>query len=540
MSVHIDIMESNVRTFRKGELFMKRIAIIGSSGGNLYNLGGKEPRKLLGEIIIQAESASIEVTDIVFVGADVSMDSAKDTTGARLFTLEGSEIVSTESTNLKDANQLALEADKKLATKIRDGHIDGIVVVSADPKVVNNESLSAAAETKVPIVGTGGTSMAQVQSQGARVLAVSGTTGTTNRTRAISAITTLAKELGLKYRPIIGGTSGPTTDQGNIRDRISIRGIMMASLPGFIAMALVLAISKIPALAEFGEIFNLLIGALPIVVAAVAAKQVSGLDEIGIVSGIIAGALSGSGGIIGGILGGILAGILAQFMIKKAFEWKIPGTTANIIGGGLSGLIAGLFIYFLVGPIALWAGDGIRNLIEVALNISPALAGVVAGALIWPAIMGGVYHAAILPIVLLEMETTGMSFLGAVDMVGLVMVSAGITLANIIAPRRKENRSLAVPGFLINIGFGTFVEAAYPFMFASKYVMGIAILSSAVGGLLVGILGVFGTAYVPSLVAPGLANNALGFAIAMITSMVLSCLLTIFVNKFTKEKELDD
>lgn len=519
---------------------MKRIAIIGSSGGNLYNLGGKEPRKLLGEIIIQAESASIEVTDIVFVGADVSMDSAKDTTGARLFTLEGSEIVSTESTNLKDANQLALEADKKLATKIRDGHIDGIVVVSADPKVVNNESLSAAAETKVPIVGTGGTSMAQVQSQGARVLAVSGTTGTTNRTRAISAITTLAKELGLKYRPIIGGTSGPTTDQGNIRDRISIRGIMMASLPGFIAMALVLAISKIPALAEFGEIFNLLIGALPIVVAAVAAKQVSGLDEIGIVSGIIAGALSGSGGIIGGILGGILAGILAQFMIKKAFEWKIPGTTANIIGGGLSGLIAGLFIYFLVGPIALWAGDGIRNLIEVALNISPALAGVVAGALIWPAIMGGVYHAAILPIVLLEMETTGMSFLGAVDMVGLVMVSAGITLANIIAPRRKENRSLAVPGFLINIGFGTFVEAAYPFMFASKYVMGIAILSSAVGGLLVGILGVFGTAYVPSLVAPGLANNALGFAIAMITSMVLSCLLTIFVNKFTKEKELDD
>ena len=37
------------------------------------------------------------------------------------------------------------------------------------------------------------------------------------------------------------------------------------------------------------------------------------------------------------------------------------------------------------------------------------------------AIIGGVYHAAILPIVLLEMESTGFSFLGAIDMTGLVM-----------------------------------------------------------------------------------------------------------------------
>ncbi|MFK4997860.1 hypothetical protein ACI2OX_11690 [Bacillus sp. N9] len=69
--------------------------------------------------------------------------------------------------------------------------------------------------------------------------------------------------------------------------------------------------------------------------------------------------------------------------------------------------------------------------------MNPLIAGLIAGLLIWPAIIGGIYHAAILPIVLLEMERTGNSFLGAVDMVGLVMVSAGITLANIISPRDK-------------------------------------------------------------------------------------------------------
>ncbi len=518
---------------------MKRIAIIGSSGGNLFNSGGKEPKKLLGEIITQASSAGIEVGSIVFVGATVSMDNIKENTEARLYSYSDNEIVVSDLELLNKVNEMAIEEDKKLAKDILQGSYDGIVVMSADPKKTNKASFSAAAEKGVPIVGTGGTSMANIQSTGAKVLAVSGTTGTTNRTRAISAITTLSKEFGLKYKPIIGSTQSGVEDKGSLKDRISVRGIMLASLPGFIAMALVLAISKIPALDMFGDIFSALISVLPVVVAAIAAKQVSGLDETGIVAGIIAGALSVNGGIIGGILGGILAGILASFMIKKAFEWKIPGTTANIIAGGLSGLFAGLVVYFLIAPIALMAGDGIRNLIESALNLSPALAGLVAGALIWPAIMGGVYHAAILPIVLLEMETTGMSFLGAVDMVGLVMVSAGITLANIVAPRRKENRSLAVPGFLINIGFGTFVEAAYPFMFSNKFVMGAAVFASAIGGLLVGVLGVYGTAYVPSLVAPGLSNSPFGFAASMIVSMLIAMGLTILANKFTKEK-IDD
>src|SRR5690625_8023454 len=32
---------------RKGERNVKRVAILGSSGGNLYNLGGKNPERLL-------------------------------------------------------------------------------------------------------------------------------------------------------------------------------------------------------------------------------------------------------------------------------------------------------------------------------------------------------------------------------------------------------------------------------------------------------------------------------------------------------------
>jgi hypothetical protein len=117
------------------------------------------------------------------------------------------------------------------------------------------------------------------------------------------------------------------------------------------------------------------------------------------------------------------------------------------------------------------------------------------------------------------MEQAGNSFLGAVDMTGLVMVSAGITLANIIFPREKSEATLAAPGFLINIGFGTFVEAAYPFMFSNKLVFAGAIFSAGLSGLFIGLFGVRGTAYVPALIAPTVSNTPIGFLISMLVAL---------------------
>src|SRR5699024_4446779 len=212
-----------------------------------------------------------------------------------------------------------------------------------------------------------------------------------------------------------------------------------------------------------------------------------------------------------GLIAGIIAGILAYYIFQKTVHWNFPMTTVNIVTGGLAGLISGLFVYALVAPLALKGGEGIRILIDGAIAINPILAGAVAGLLIWPAIMGGVYHAAILPIILLEMETTGNSFLGSVDMIGLTMVAAGINLANIVYPKKKGESTVALPGFLINMGFGTYVESAYSFMFSSKMIFGGAIFSAGLVGLFVGLFNARGTVYVPSLAGPFLSNNIFGF-----------------------------
>lgn len=518
---------------------MKKIAILGSSGGNLYNAGGKNPKKLIKEIKMQADAAEIKIAAVQFVGAEKSMDNAKENTEARLFTWdsEAENLKISEQSKLAQINQLALIEDKKIAELIKNDEVDGLILVSSDPEKINAAAVKAAVEKKIPIVGTGGSSMSEVQYMGADVISSSGTTGTTNRTRAVAAVQAFSKRWNLKYKPTIGSSESSTVDQDeNILRRINFRGIMMAALPGFIAMAVTLALSKVPAFGALSDAFDLLINALPVIIAAIAAKQVSGLDEVGIVAGIVAGVLSTDGGIIGGLAGGILAGILSLYLIRLTLSWNFPGTTANIVAGGLAGLTAGFIVFFLLAPFTLYLGNGIRDIIEAALEFNPILAGALAGVLIWPAIIGGVYHAAILPIVLLEMEQTGSSFLGAIDMTGLVMVSAGITLANILSPRKKSEAAIALPGFLINMGFGTFVEAAYPFMFSDKLVFGGAMLSGAISGAFVGMLGVRGTAYVPSFSAPFLSNNSAGFAISMGVALLSSFAFTFIANKISKNR----
>jgi fructose-specific phosphotransferase system IIC component len=514
----------------------KKIAILGSSGGNLYNLGGKDPKSLLGELIQQIQAAQMEVGAVQFIAAEASMDNVKPTTKASLWTWNGSNIETSFSGTLQEVNERAKLEDEKIAQLITSREIDGLILASADPEGTNKDALTIAAKNKLPATGTGGTSMAKIQSMGVNVVAVSGTTGTTNRTRSIANVFALAKHWDIKYRPAIGN-AGEVNVSGNVFSRISIRGILMASLPGFISMALTLIISKIPGLNSFEKIFETMIAALPVIAATIAAKQVSGLNEVAIVAGIITGTLSVSGGLIGGIIGGVIAGILVQLLLLKCLQWNFPATTANIVAGGISGLVAGLIIYYLIGPLAMMAGDGIRELINLAIQFSPVLCGAIAGVLIWPAIMGGMYHAAILPIVLLEMEKTGNSFLGAIDMVGLVMVSAGITLANIIYPRIKDERALATPGFLINVVFGTFVEASYPFMFSNKIVFAGALISACVGGSLVGFFNIRGTAYVPAVIAPNLSTNWSGFLISMLVAMGISFAFTIVANKISKMKD---
>ncbi|MCD8083365.1 MAG: PTS sugar transporter [Clostridiales bacterium] len=518
----------------------KRIAFIGSSGGNLYKQGGNDINGMMKEVLLQTGAADMQIVFVQYVMASGSLDTVSANSPADLYLWDGTQVQKSFSGTLIEVNETAAQADQELAKLIEDGQIDGIMFVSADPDGANQKAASAAAKAGIPMAGTGGSGVSRIQNLGCNVISASGTTGTTNRTRAVAFTTALAKNWDIHYMPVIGNTGEGAAQktEGNLRQRINFRGIMMTSLPAFITMALCLAISNIPGLSVMADVFDTLVGALPIVICAIAAKQVSGLDEVGVVAGITAGILAVDGGILGGLIVGILAGVLSYYIIVFCFRHKVPGTTANIAAGGLGGLIAGIIGKFAIAPIALMIGNGICSIINAAISFNPVFAGAISGLLIWPAIIGGVYHAAILPIVLLEMEEMGFSFLGAIDMTGLVMVSAGITLANVIMPKQKGEAAVALPGCIINIGFGTFVEAAYPFMFSNRLVFAGALISATLSGAVVGMFNVKGTAYVPAIVAPFMANEGRGlaFAAAMLVAMGAAFAITLFANMLERRK----
>lgn len=256
----------------------KKIAFIGSSGGNLYKQGGNNPSGMIKEILLQTDAADMEITFVQYVLASGSLDTVGEDSAAVLYTWNGNELQEEFTGSLKEVNEKAKETDAGLAELIARGEIDGIMFVSADPDGANKQAVGAAARAGVPMAGTGGSGVARIQNAGCNVLSASGTTGTTNRTRAVAFTTALAKHWGIRYMPVIGntGASAAAKAESNIWKRINFRGIMMTSLPAFIAMALCLALSKIPGLSSLSDVFDTLIGALPIVVCAIAAKQVSG------------------------------------------------------------------------------------------------------------------------------------------------------------------------------------------------------------------------------------------------------------------------
>lgn len=509
-----------------------RIVILGSSGGNLRSHGGNDPAQLIDDVVRQLDAAGFVLDEVQFVSAASSMDGVSRTTSAELWGYDDDGPYVIEEGTLAEINVLARENDERLAARIRDGGIDGLIVMSHDPEDTNSRAIHAAAAAGIPAAGTGGSSVAMAQQLGVQFVAASGTTGTTSSTRAVSYVSGLARHWKVRYRPRLGGSS---TGSGTAADepawkRISIRGIMVGSIPAFISLALLLALSEIPFLEGLGPAFDLMIAGLPVIVSAVAARRISGLDEVGMVAGAVAGILAQEGGILGGLVSGILSGLLAGAIIRRCLEWGFPATTANIVTGALGGLLPGLLVHFVLAPSTSLLGDWVGDGIAWAVTFSPILAGALAGLAMWPALIGGVYHSVILPLVLLEMGQKGHSFFGAVDMAALVIVSLGITLANAVRPRTSGERALAGSGSAVNFFFGTFAEASYPFMFSDKKVFGAALLAATAGGAVVGLTGTEATAYLPAFVAPFIATSSLGLVAAMATSFTIAFLLTLLAN----------
>ena len=123
----------------------RRIAILGSSGGNLRSHGGSDPARLISDVARQVEAAGFALEEVQFVAAASSMDGVSQSTPAALWGLDESGPQILQEGPLSEINSLARENDERLAARVRAGEIDGLIVMSHDPGDTNSQTVTAAA-----------------------------------------------------------------------------------------------------------------------------------------------------------------------------------------------------------------------------------------------------------------------------------------------------------------------------------------------------------------------------------------------------------
>ena len=102
----------------------KKIAFIGSSGGNLYKQGGNDLPAMMKELFGQTKAADMEIVFVQYVLASGSLDNVGPDSPATLFTWNGKEVQPVFQGTLREVDAEAAKVDAQLAKKINDGEID--------------------------------------------------------------------------------------------------------------------------------------------------------------------------------------------------------------------------------------------------------------------------------------------------------------------------------------------------------------------------------------------------------------------------------
>ena len=134
-------------------------------------------------------------------------------------------------------------------------------------------------------------------------------------------------------------------------------------------------------------------------------------------------------------------------------------------------------------------------------------------------------HSIFLPIILIEMELGDASMLGALDLLTLVLVCAGVCLG-LILTGSKEESSLAKRGIAINLLCGDFIEACHPHM-ERNYLVNVAgyVASSLSAAILTG--SCRSSAYLPFPIAIWLADDRSTLLTASVIAFLIPFIATV-------------
>lgn len=189
----------------------------------------------------------------------------------------------------------------------------------------------------------------------------------------------------------------------------------------------------------------------------------------------------------------ILLAVYVLAYLEKFMKRIIPQIMQIILVPGLSMIIMVPLALSCLGPIGIWAGNGIQAAYYVLMNLNTVIGGAVVGGL-WGVFVIFGAHRALLPVGLNDVAVSGkqnlLAFAGAAN-----FAQGGAALGVMLKSKNTEQKSVAASAVISAALVGITEPAIYGCNLRLKKPMVCAVVCGAIGGGIMGLGNVYGDSF---------------------------------------------
>lgn len=235
----------------------------------------------------------------------------------------------------------------------------------------------------------------------------------------------------------------------------------------------------------------------------------------------------------------IILSIWAYSYLYKFLDAKVPETLKLVIIPLVSLVIMVPLTVIVIGPIGVYSGEAVANVVNWLIERSSVLTGIVIGGG-WSVLVSLGIHWAVNPIMINNVSTYGFDYIVPFTFACNFAV-IGTTIGIYFKAKDKKLRSFALTG-LVTIALSAIIEATlFGLLVKNKKLFLAQIIGGAVGGAYLGLMKVVTNAFVfgsvttfPAFVGDK-SSNFIQAMIGLLISMVVSAVLAyMFTNKDEK------
>lgn len=230
----------------------------------------------------------------------------------------------------------------------------------------------------------------------------------------------------------------------------------------------------------------------------------------------------------------IILAVWVQSYVERFARSFIHESVKNILVPMIALLVVIPLTFLVFGPIGHLVSEGLASGFTWIYNLSPILAGVIAGAFWEVFVIFGV-HWGFVPIILSNIAANGFDPMLPM-LTAAVMAQAGATLGVFLKTKNQDTKALAGSSTIAAI-FGITEPTIYGITLKFKKPFIYACIAGAVGGAIAGAGGAKGIAFalpgllaLPTYIGTGFMSSIIGLLVAF----VLACLL-VYILGFKEE-----